>query len=501
MQVTTEQIDPCKIALTITVEPEKVVAAREKAFGQFARGLNLPGFRKGKVPPAIAKTYVDEGRVRQRAAELLIEPAYAEAIEETHVEPFAMPDVELVEMNDDGTFVFKALVPLRPVVTLGPYKGLAIERRLLQVGDEDVDRQIDELRTRMADYEEVTDRTAQMGDIAQADLTANIEGQDTPELAAPRATFIEIGKNIPDFDNGLVGLAIGETKTIEAVYPEEFADENLRGKRATFTITLNGLRTRLLPALDDAFAKNQKAYPDLNTVDELRAAVRGGLDKAASEMARNDLDNRLVNQIVSNSQINYPDVILREQMQADAKDLTERLEREKLNLEQYLEASGKTREQVEAELANVADRRIRTGLVLAEIAQGEKMSVEDADVDAEISERAERARVSTAAVRAFIEKQNQMEALANRVLTQKVFTFLRDNAQITDRVLTAEEMDAEMQGEAAEEVGEPETDAAPAAPLGVEGAVTARRRAKKPDEADAENAEAEEDTDATPPQS
>ncbi len=503
MQVTTEQIDPCKIALTITVEPEKVRAAREKAFGQFARGLNLPGFRKGKVPPAIAKTYVDEGRVKQRAAELLIEPAYVEAIEETQVEPFATPDVELVEMNDDGPFVFKAMVPLRPVVTLGPYKGLAIERRVLQVRDEDVDRQIEELRTRMADYEEVTDRTAQMGDIAQADLTANIEGQDTPELAAPRATFIEIGKNIPDFDNGLVGLAIGETKTIEAVYPEEFADENLRGKRATFTLTLNGLRTRLLPALDDEFVKNQKAYPDVNTMDELRAAVRDGLDKAASEMAQNDLDNRLINQIVSTSQINYPDVILREQMQADAKDLTERLQREKLTLEQYLEASGKTREQVEAELANVADRRIRTGLVLAEMAQTEQMTVEDADVEAEIAERAERARVSPAAVRAFVEKQNQMEALANRVLTQKVFTFLRDNAQITDRVLTAEEMDAEMQGDAAEEDGERETDAAPAAPLGVEGAVIARRRgAKNPDEASAEDTTTTtEDNDATPPQS
>ena len=506
MQVTTEQIDPCKIALTITVEPEKVVAAREKAFGQFARGLNLPGFRKGKVPPAIAKTYVDEGRVRQRAAELLIEPAYVEAIEETKVEPFASPDVELVEMNDDGPLVFKALVPLRPITTLGPYKGLAIERRVLQVTDEDVDRQIEELRTRMADYEEVSDRTAQMGDIAQAELTASIEGQETPELAAPRATFIEIGKNIPDFDNGLVGLAIGETKTIEAVYPEEFADENLRGKRATFTVTLNGLRTRSLPALDEEFVKNQKAYPDLNTVDELRAAVRGGLDKAANEMARNDLDNRLVNQIVSTSQINYPDVILREQMQADAKDLTDRLEREKLNLEQYLVATGKTREQVEAELANVADRRIRTGLVLAEVAQAEKMTVEDADIDAEISERAERARVSTAAVRAFIEKQNQMEALANRVLTQKVFTFLRDNAQITDRTLTADEMDAEMQGEA-EEAGEPESDdAAPAEPLGVEGSVTTRRRSAKKtddsgsDETTNESPVAEEDALAAAPQ-
>lgn len=480
MQVTQEQVDPCKIALTITVEPDQVKVAREKAFNQFARGLNLPGFRKGKVPAQIARSYVDEGRVKQRAAELLVEPAYQEAIEETQIEPFAGPDVEMVEMNDDGPFVFKAMVPLRPVVTLGPYKGLAVERRLLQVTDEDVDRQIEELRTRQAEFQEVTDRSeAQMGDIAEADLTANIEGQDAPELATPRATYIEIGKNIPDFDNGLVGLAIGETKTIEALYPEEFADENLRGKRATFTVTLKGLRTRLLPELNDAFAKEQKAYPDVNTVEELRAAVRAGLDKAATDMAQQDLDNRLVNQIVTTSQINYPDVLLREQMQADANELTERLKRENATLEQYLEATGKTREAVEAEIAGVADRRIRTGLVLAEVAQAEALTVEDADIEAEIAERAERARVSPAAVRAFVEKQNQMEALQNRVLTQKVFSVLRDSAQITDRSVTAEELDAEMQAEAGtQETAEAvaPADTTPAEPLGIEGASVARRR-------------------------
>jgi trigger factor len=487
VQVTKEQIDPCKVALTVSVEPEKVRVARQKAFGQIAQNLALPGFRKGKVPPQIAKNYVDEGRVRQRAAEMLVEPAYAEAIEQEGVEPFGGPDLELVELNEEGPFVFKALVPLRPVVTLGPYKGLEIERRRIQVTDEDVDEQIEQIQSRQAEYEEIEDRAAQIGDIARADLTAQIEGQDTADLSTPREVFIEIGKNIPDLDNGLVGMTIGETRTIEALYPENFADENLRDKRASFTVSVKGLRVRRLPELNDEFAQNQKVDPAVNTVDELRAKVREGLENAANEMADSNLDNRLVRQIVTNSQIFYPDTLLREQMQEDARELTERLKRENATLDQFLEATGQTREQVEAQMAGSADQRIRTGLVLAEVAQSEQMTVDEADMEAEINERAGRAGVSPAAVRAFIEKQDQLEALQNRVLTQKVLRFLRDQAVVTDRVVSAEEMDAlntAENGAPAEGSDESEATATPsdsgtdatAEPLAMEGAAVPRRR-------------------------
>lgn len=471
MQVTQEQIDPCKIALTISVEPDKVEVAKEKAFGQFARNLQIPGFRKGKVPAQLARSYVDEGRVKQRAMEMLVEPAYAEALGETNIEPFGQPELELVEMNDDGPFVFKALVPLKPVVTLGPYKGLEIERRRLEVTDRDVERQIDELRRRHADYQPVTDRTAQMGDVAFADLTVEIEGQPEGELATPRSTAIEIGKNIPDFDNGLVGMAVGETKTIEAIYPDDFPDESMRGKRATFTVTLKELRSQTLPELDDAFAEEQKAYPDAKTLDALKAAIRAGLERAADEMADSDLQGRLVGQIVSTSQISFPEVLLRAEMQQDAQRLQERLERENATLEQYLEAVGKTREQVESEMAAAADQRIRNSLTLSEIARAENITVDEADVDAELQRRAEQARVSVAAVRAFAEKNDGMDAIRNRALTEKVLGFLKGASTITEKVVA----DTDRDGGAAS--GAPEA-GEPAAPLGVEKTAS-KRRAKK----------------------
>ena len=486
MQVTKEQIDPCKIALTISIETDKVKSARDKAFSQCAKGVQIPGFRKGKVPPQIARNHVDEGRVKQLAAEMLVGPAYEQALVEAEVEAFAglSPDLEMVEFPDDGPLVFKASVPLRPVITIGPYKGLDLEQRRLKVTDEDVDRQIEEMRARHAEYPEITDRPAQMGDVILADLQAAVEGQEMPQMAEPRATVIEIGKNIADFDTGMVGMAIGETKTIDALYPDTFADENLRGKRATFTVTLKELRSRILPELTEEFIA--KIRPDAHSEDELRIQVRESLVKAADEMSENDVAFAMVSKIVDNSQVFYPDALLRAEMQADINELTEQMKRENATFEQHLLAVGKTGEQVQSEMAQAAGRRIRNSLVLSEIARTEELTVDESDIEAQINERAERAKVSPAAVRAFLEKNDQINQIRDQALTEKILDFLRDASHITERTVTREELLAFASaaqvlpvtpGEAA-----PETDdSAATTALGVEDANLKPRRLAKTD--------------------
>jgi trigger factor len=465
MQVTTEQIDPCKIALTITVEPEKVTVAQEKAYQQAARSITLPGFRKGKVPLHIARGYVDPSRVKQRAAELLVPEAFQSAVGESQVEPWGQADFEVVEMNDDGPLVFKALVPLRPQVTLGPYKGLSLTKRVLVVTDKDVERQIEQIRERYAEYPEVEDRTAQPGDLLLVDLQAEIEGKELPELAEARSTAIEVGKNIPDFDNGLTGMAKGETKTIEAIYPETFPDDTLRGKRATFTVTLNEIRSRNLPELNDELV--QKAHPTAKTPDELLVAVRDSLEKTAAEMSENELEFNLVNAIVQSSQIHFPDVLLRAEMQADAQQLQERLERDQITLDDFLVGEGKTREELQLEMSTAAAQRIRNSLVLSEVARTESIAVDDTEVDAKIAERAEQAKVSPAAVRAFAEKNNQLERFRDQALTEKILTFLKGAATIAETTFTSDDEQ--------EETAEPS--AAPAGPATPE--VKKRRTTKK----------------------
>lgn len=441
MQVTTEQIDPCKIALTISVDPEKVEIARKKAFQQAVGSLQLPGFRKGKVPPHIAKGYVDENRVMQKAAEAVIPDAYTEAVTETGVEPFAEPEMELMELNDEGSLIFKAYVPLRPQVTLGIYKGLALERRNLTIVDADVEKEIDSIRTRHAEFPEVEERASETGDLMLVDLMAVVEGQDLPDLAEPKATVIEIGKNIPDLDSGLVGLSKGDTKAIEATYPETFENEELRGKKATFTVTVKEIRARVLPEMTDELAK--KSRPRIDTVEELRAEIRQRLETEAVEATENDIEFNLVAKIVETSQIHFPDVLLRAEVNAELQQLSRTLDENKVTAEQYLASVGKTVEQLQSEMAVGAAQRIRNSLVLSEVARTEGITVDDADVDAKLAERAEQAGVSVSAVRAFAEKQGTLDQFRDQALTEKILNFLKEASKVTERTLTTAELEAE----------------------------------------------------------
>ena len=440
MQVTTEQIDPCQLALTITVPAERFAAARQKAANQASQSLQIPGFRKGKVPQHLAKNFLDPVKVQQRAAELVVPEAYQEAVTENAVEPWADPQFEIVEIPEGGELVFKATVPLRPKVTLGEFKGFTLEKRLLEVRDVDIDRELEQVRERFAEFPE-RERSVETGDIILCELQASVEGAELPDLSEPRTTAIEVGKNIPDFDAGLVGMNKGDSKTISAVYPESFEDESLRGKKGTFNVTVNEIRARVLPELNDELV--QKAHRSAKTVEELRAEVRTSLEKAAVEMSDNELEFNLISKIVEGSEIHFPPVLLNAEMQQEANQLAQSLEQNKVTFEQYLAGQGKTRETWQAELAAGATVRIKNSLVLSEVARAESIEVTDEDVDGKINERAEQLQSSPAAVRAMAESQNTLDRFRDLALTEKILDFLKGASKITEKTVTSDELDAE----------------------------------------------------------
>ena len=393
MQVVNEQIDPCKVQLTITVGEEHLEGSRKKAEQQAIAKVQLPGFRRGKVPAQMALKYVDPGAVRQRAVEMSVPDIYKAALEQEGVVPFHDPEFEFVEYPEGGNLVFKATVPLAPNVELGQYKGLEVEKRNLIITDADVTEQVEQLRARHSQFEVVDGAISQTGDMVLVDLTATVEGKDLPELAEPKATVIEIGRNIPDLDNGLVGLTAGDVKTIEAIYPTDFPDETLQGKKATFGITVTEVRQKNLPA-------------------------------------------------VANATVNVPDILLRAEVEAEARQLEERLREQNVTVEQYLSATGKSVEQILEEMSSGARVRISNSLTLAQIAREESITVDDADVDVQIEARAVAAKVSAGAVRKYAEQNNTLNQYRDQAMTQKILAFLRSEAVVSENSYTADEMRA-----------------------------------------------------------
>jgi trigger factor len=438
MQVTKEPLEPCQVALTIEVEGNKVVSAVDKAYREYAKYVAVPGFRKGKAPMPMVRQRIPVADVRQRAAEILVEPAYEEALTQENIEPYGQPKLELLQLDlEDKPFIFKAVVPLPPHVELGQYSGLTVERKKYEMDDEDVDKQLERLRERAADYPKV-ERPVENGDLVIADVSAITDVR--PEAADPRPTMLEIGAdNIPGFDEQLVGMNIDDEKTFTLTYPSDYPEEDLAGETAEFTVKINEVRTKDIPPLDDALAV-KITNGKFETLEAFKADLKRDMEKSLHDSAENEADGAMIEQIVVGSTIHYPPQLVEAEVNQDAQNLLSRLEREGVSLDDYLERTGRTREQIMAEFQDAANKRIQIGLVLGEVAEKENLAITDADVEAALAEQAEQQRTTPAAVRALMERNGQLEGLRNRAQTKKVLDFLRAATIIEEKVVKAGEV-------------------------------------------------------------
>lgn len=429
MQVTQEQISPCEVGLRIEVEAEKVNVAVDETYRELSKSTKIPGFRPGKAPRAILENFVGEDRVKEYAADKLIQPAYSEALKEANVEPWAPADVDLVEFELGKPLIFTAKVPLAPKVELGNYVGLEIEREVPPVTDEMIDSEIKDMLERQTKFEPVTDRGAQTGDTVVIDM----KDEDEPE-AEPKRQVAALGENLPDFDSGLAGIKVDEERTIQVTYPEEFEAEELRGKTKSLTIKLIELYERKLPELNDEWVKTTFApqveegveppVDVIETVDVLKSKIRDAMEKSAQNVADNDVKDKIVDKIIEGSQIDFPDVMVAERVDERLHELDEELKKRKLNPEDYLKHVGKTIEELRAEYAEDAKAALKMNLAIYEVVEKESIKVEDQDVDDEIKTMAEARKVPVESVRAYLESTEGLAAIRYRLLRKKVLDFL-----------------------------------------------------------------------------
>ena len=433
MQVTKEPIDPCQVALTIEVEQDKVVHAVDKAYREYAKFVNVPGFRKGKAPMSFVRQRVPESDVRQRTAELLVESAYGDALKESETDPYAPPKLELLQLELTGSpFIFKALVPLAPKVELGDYKGLEVEKKIYDISDSDVDEEIERLRERAADYP-MAERAAETGDLVVGDVSVKLEDQD--EATEPRPTMIELGAdNLPGFDEQIIGASVGDTKTFTLAYPADYPQMELQGKNAEFTVTVKEVRTKVVPESNDELA-GKITNGRITSLDELKSSIKTDMGKSLAQSSENEADNALVELIIEKASIQYPPVLVESEIEDEYKFLQQRLAQNGTNVDDYLVNIGTTREQLYVQFKDSAEKRIRVGLVLGEIARQEELTLTETDVDAAIAEAAEQQNTSPAAMRAFLEKNEGFENIRNRAQAKKVLDFIRASAIIKEKVV------------------------------------------------------------------
>ncbi len=420
-----EQNKPCEITLEIEVGAEEVKKAFDRAYKEAGRHAEIAGFRKGRAPRSILENVLDKERIEGHAAEIMAEPAYAEALKEAEVEPYGAASYEVIHIADAEPFKFRATVPTAPTVELGKYTELKAKRLPKQVSESDVEARINELRQSAATVESVEGRPVEKGDMVIVAIA-----QDDSD---PRDTVLEVGNNLESVDSGLVGMNAGETKTIDVVYPEDYGDKSVAGQQLQIVVTLNDIKRRNIPELTDEFVKTLKLTngdEDVETVEALTNYVRESLEKAFSDLADKEVETGLVDQVVEGSTICFHDSVLENEVGHRLQDLVKDLQSRKMTLEDYFRTTGKSFSDIQENISKSAERDIKISLVLEEIAKKESIEVADEDIEAEITKMAEETGYPRESIMAFVDKTDGRQVISDKIARRKVLEFLVNASNI-----------------------------------------------------------------------
>jgi trigger factor len=339
--------------------------------------------------------------------------------------------MELSDLAEGQPFSFKATVYLPPRVELGDYSSVSVERPVVTVTDADVDEEVERTRREFARLVPVEGRGIQEHDWVIGDLLIEMEGQSTPP--EPRRTLIRLGDNIPGFDEAILGMAVGDERTFTLVYPEDHQDENLRGKPATFTLKVGSIQERILPEVSDVWVRMTLGLPN---VEEWRAVLRERLQQSAREVSQRLVMDRIVEELISRSTVEYPRNMLLDTAQEELNDMREQLGERGITLEQYMRANNLTRDQLEKDILDRAAHQLKAQLVLAELAKKEQVRVTQEEIDAEFDALLANADASDPSVKRLRKSERRREQVGNRILRRKVTDCLLRIATITDVELT-----------------------------------------------------------------
>lgn len=385
--VTTRPEPGSKMVLEIEVPPGEVDKHFATAYRHVAERTKVPGFRPGKAPRHVIDRFVGRGSVLAEVIDHLVSDSYEDALRQSDVWPIDQPDVDIdpAGLAEGQAISFTATVPVRPDVELGAYTDYSFGLETPEVTDEQVAQVIEELREQQATLRPVDGRTAQNGDIASVKFVGSVDGTPFEGGSADQLPLV-IGENrmIPGWEDHLVGLEIGGTTQFDITFPEDYRVEELRGKEAHFDVEMLDLREKILPEIDDAFAKS---VAEVETVDELRAEIRDAMEKRAAAEARHVFGDRIIDFAVSNATVEIPEVMIANEIDIMRDELRSRLAQQRIGMEQYLQLAKQTPEELATELREPATRRVKTLLVLSAIAEKEGIDASDEEIDAEIADQ------------------------------------------------------------------------------------------------------------------
>ncbi len=427
MNVQVENLEKSMAKLTVTVPAADFNKAIDKSFQKNKGRFNVPGFRKGKAPQSMVEKMYGVGALLEDAVDAAIDASYPEAAKESGLDIVSRPQINLEKVNKDEDFVYTVEVAVRPDVVLGEYKGVEVQRAEEEVTQEDLDSALKSEQERNSRLITVEDRPAEIGDNVTLDFEGSIDGvafdggkgEDYP-LELGSGTFI------PGFEDQIAGHNAGDSFDVKVSFPEDYQMKDLAGKEAVFACTLKEVKRKELPEIDDDFASE---ISEFETLEEYKEDLKKKLKEAKSKRAVTLNENAIVDKVANAAQIEIPDPMAEAQIDGLMADYARRMESQGITLDQYLQLTGMTREQVREQFKPQAISQIRTRLVLEEIAKAENIEVSQEDLDAELTKMAESYKMELEKLKEVL-GENEKNQFKLDLAVQKAVDFLVEHANL-----------------------------------------------------------------------
>lgn len=412
--------------LTFEVSAEEFKKAIDEAFKKVVKNINEPGFRKGKMPRQMFNKKYGEEALYQDAIDIVLPEAYTKALDESGIDPVDRPEIDIESIEKGQPVVFTAKVTVKPEVKLGDYKGLEVTPLEETVTEEEINEQLSNHQARLAEMSVKEDAIVE-GDTATIDFEGFV-GEEAFEGGKGEDYDLEIGSNtfIPGFEEQLVGSKTGDSKDVVVTFPEEYHAAELAGKEATFKVTVKEVKGKVLPELNDDFAK--EVDESVEGLDALRTKLTEQTTEEKKQTAAQALRDDLVEKAAANSEVDIPQAMIDSEVDRMLQEFGQRLSQQGMNLDLYYQFSGQDEEALRAQMKEDAESRVRVSLTLEAIAAAEGIEVTEEDVNAELEKMTAQFGMTVDQIKTAL---GGTAILENDIRFQKTVEFLVDNAKVT----------------------------------------------------------------------
>ncbi len=426
METVCNKLEKSMMEVKVTFTTEEWKDAQEKALNKLAKQVRIDGFRKGHVPKQMVKARLGKGAILEEATDMILQKNYSGILLDNDIHPVGQPEVKIDEISED---VLKLTVnaPVAPTVELGQYKGLDVKKAQVKVTKKEIEAELKNYQNQFAELVIKEDGKVENGDTAVIDFEGFKDGVAF-EGGKGENHPLEIGSGsfIPGFEEQLIGMGVGEEKEIEVTFPENYQVADLAGQKATFKVKVHEIKSKVLPEIDDELAKDINV-DGIETLADLETYTKEQIRNRKQNEAEAKFSDDIFNAVIENTPLEVPDAMIETELQQMIREVEQNLSQQGLTLDLFQQLTGKTLDDMKAEMREQAEKRVKFNLILSEIVKVENIEVSDEEVDEEIKEIASYYGREFDEVKKLFE--GQQVQIKNDLATRKAVQLIKDNVK------------------------------------------------------------------------